>query len=211
MPPFRDDLDAKSRAEIIAYVLWLSSDGRLPDTIVAGDTTEGPGTSSSAVNPSAQPVAVGRGSGIPARGAVLFFDATKLYSCRICHSYGGKGGPVGPDLIDMEKTPLQIYGGLIQAGRSAPGFPALSVTLHDGGRIVGIQSESTDDVLRVFDVSSLPPVKRSVRRSEIAHIAAISDRGIYEHATLPFSKQDLIDLSAFLGKQSAAARGGSHR
>ena len=201
MPPFKDDLDTKSQAEIIAYVQWLTSDGRLPDAVIS---IQG-GAATSPASPSSEPTAVGRDKGIPARGAALFFDPTKLYSCRACHSYANKGGPIGPDLISVDKTTLAIYQSITRAKLKASGFPPVAIELRDGTRMIGIKSDETDAVLRLFDVSSLPPVKRSVSKSDIEKVSAIEDAGIYDHTALPFSKQDWLDLSAYLGKADASA------
>jgi putative heme-binding domain-containing protein len=202
MPPFKDELDPKSQAEIIAYVQWLTSDGRLPDAVIS---IQG-GSGKALAGPSSEPAAVGREKGIPAQGAALFFDPTKLYSCRTCHSYANKGGPIGPDLISVNKTTLAIYQSITRAKMKASGFPPIAIELRDGTRIIGIRSDETDDVLRLFDVSSLPPVKRSVSKSDIKKVSAIEDSGIYDHTALPFSKQDWLDLSAYLGKLDSPAR-----
>jgi len=202
MPPFKDELDPKSQAEIIAYVQWLTSDGRLPDAVIS---IQG-GAGTALAGPSSEPAAVGREKGIPAHGAALFFDPTKLYSCRTCHSYANKGGPIGPDLISVNKTALAIYQSITRAKMKASGFPPIAIELRDGTRIIGIRSDETDDVLRLFDVSSLPPVKRSVSKSDIKKVSAIEDSGIYDHTALPFSKQDWLDLSAYLGKLDSPAR-----
>jgi len=202
MPPFKDELDPKSQAEIIAYVQWLTSDGRLPDAVIS---IQG-GAGTALAGPSSEPAAVGREKGIPAHGAALFFDPTKLYSCRTCHSYANKGGPIGPDLISVNKTTLAIYQSITRAKMKASGFPPIAIELRDGTRIIGIRSDETDDVLRLFDVSSLPPVKRSVSKSDIKKVSAIEDSGIYDHTALPFSKQDWLDLSAYLGKLDSPAR-----
>jgi putative heme-binding domain-containing protein len=202
MPPFKDELDPKSQAEIIAYVQWLTSAGRLPDAVISIQA----GAGTALASPSSEPAAVGREKGIPAHGAALFFDPTKLYSCRTCHSYANKGGPIGPDLISVNKTTLAIYQSITRAKMKASGFPPIAIELRDGTRMIGIRSDETDDVLRLFDVSSLPPVKRSVSKSDIKKVSAIEDSGIYDHTALPFSKQDWLDLSAYLGKLDSPAR-----
>jgi putative heme-binding domain-containing protein len=201
MPPFKDELDPKSQAEIIAYVQWLTSAGRLPDAVIS---IQG-GAGTALASPSSEPAAVGREKGIPAHGAALFFDPTKLYSCRACHSYGNKGGPVGPDLINLDKAAVAIYQSITRAKMKASGFPPIAIELRDGTRLLGIKSDETDDVIRLFDVSSLPPVKRSVLKSDIYKVSAIENSGIYDHTALPFSKQDWLDLSAYLGKLDSPA------
>jgi cytochrome c55X len=200
MPPFRDALDEPSQAEIIAYALWLSSGGRLPDEPITIDKA-----GASAAHPSANPVAIGSDNGIPARGAQLFFDPTQLTSCRVCHSYANKGGPVGPDLLGAGKTPAEVYRSISRPKMPAAGFPAIALELRDGTRMLGIESEDTADALVWFDVSALPPVKRTTPKSDLANVASIKDAGIYDHTALPLSKQDRLDLSAYLGTTNTAS------
>jgi putative heme-binding domain-containing protein len=197
MPPFKDVLDEKSRADLLAYAQWLTSSGRLPTAVV---TAESLGPAGAVAAPSDKPIAIGAAQGIPARGAALFFDPTRLDSCRNCHSYGEKGGPVGPDLGTLKLTPLQIYQNITTPRVQASGFAGTTIELRDGARITGIQSEETADSVLVFDVSSVPPVRRTVLKSDIAQASQVKDSGIYDHTKLPFRKQDWLDLSAYLGK-----------
>jgi cytochrome c55X len=197
MPAFKEALDTDTQAQILAYVLWLTSNGREPTELVAGQANApSPATET-------RPVAVGRDSGIPALGAQLFFDPTRLDSCRICHSYDAKGGPVGPDLIGLGETPLDVYRRLTGPELTAPGYPAVAVTLRDGTRLRGIRVEETADALAFFDLTALPPVERTIPRSKIAEISATLEAGVYDHTALRLSRQDLLDLSAFLGKPTA--------
>jgi putative heme-binding domain-containing protein len=198
MPSFEDDFDANSQGAILAYVLWLTSGGRLPTGFVVGRPVGFPEASST--GRSSQPTAVGKDNGVPAIGAAIFFDATRLYSCRACHSYDKKGGPIGADLIGLHRTPLEVYRMITRPKVAASAYPAVLLVLRDGDRMRGIESDETDDTLNLFDVSSVPPVKRGVLKSEISEISAVKDSGIYDHTALPFSKQDLLDLSAFLGR-----------
>jgi hypothetical protein len=154
---------------------------------------------SSPSGPSSRPVSIGKEQGVPARGALLFFDPTQMYSCRVCHSYDEKGGPIGPDLAKNSKTPEQIYFSLARARVAAVDYPAITLRLSSGASLAGIKSDETADAYVIFDLSSLPPVKRTVLKSQVAAAAPAVDGGIYDHTALPFGKQDLLDLSAYLG------------
>jgi len=201
MPPFKDALDAKAQRQIMAYVLWLASNGRMPSAVLTNSpadncTRETPQPSI----PSPQPVAIGSERGTPSLGAAIFFDSTKMYSCHSCHSYSKKGGQIGPDFIDTDTTPLQIYESISRPKVASPDYPAVVITKRDGVRVAGIKSDEGGDVWRVFDVSSVPPVLRTILKSDVIEVSAVKDAGIYDHTGLPYSKQDLLDVSAFLGK-----------
>jgi putative heme-binding domain-containing protein len=199
MPPFKDQLDLKSQEATLAYVQWLTSGGHLPTSVISLNAQEGADPSASTY-PSAQPVAVGPETGTPARGAALFFDPTRIYSCRACHSFRDKGGPVGPDLSGIDKTPLEIYRSITRPRMATDNLPAILIELRDGTRSQGIQGKEDNGVVQFFDISSIPPVKRSVLRSEIRQVSRIKGTGIYDHRALPYSKQDFVDLSAYLGE-----------
>jgi cytochrome c55X len=201
MPPFKDELDAKSQAAVIAYAEWLTSGGRLPSEPVSSEGS----AVSAALIPSAQPIPVGMEKGTPARGASLFFDPTRMSSCRLCHSYANKGGPVGPDLIGSGKNAEQIYSCIARPKVAAADYPGVALEMRDGIRMLGVKVGETPDAIIVFDVSSLPPVKRTVVKSDVARTTAVVDSGIYDHTALPFSKQDRLDLSAYLGKSGPSA------
>ena len=72
--------------------------------------------------------------------------------------------------------------------------------MRDGGVMAGIRSTESDESIAVFDVPSCPPIKRTIAKSEVAKVSDITDRVLYNHATLSLSSQDLIDLNAYLGK-----------
>jgi cytochrome c55X len=200
MPPFRDQLDSKSLASVIAYAESLSSGGRLPSETISIQTELG----SSPSRPSSLPVSIGKEQGIPARGEALFFDPTRMYSCRVCHSYDDKGGPIGPDLAKSPKTPEQIYNSISRARVAAADYPAIALRLSSGAYLVGIKSAETADAYVIFDLSSLPPVKRAVPKSQVAETVPAVNSGIYDHTALPFTNQDLLDLSAYLGRTAAS-------
>jgi putative heme-binding domain-containing protein len=146
-------------------------------------------------------VSVGADRGTPAAGVALFFDAARLDSCHSCHNYAGAGGPIGPDLAKLGKSALEIYRSISQPRMFSTAYPAIALTTRDGAHMVGIKRDETDEAFRLYDISSVPPVSRRVRKSDIVEERAITGAGIYDHTALPYSKQDLLDISAFLGQR----------
>ena len=204
MPPFKDVFDPKSQAQLMAYVLWLASDGRLPITVIASQPA--PAAAQAAAQAVSTPVDIGKDQGVPASGAKIFFDAGRLHGCRDCHSYDKKGGPVGPDLRSLDMTPLAVFRSISESNPVAADYPAVAVILRDGSRLTGIKAEESPESLRIFDVSADPPVLRTILKAEISNRSAITDGGIFDHATLGYSKAELLDLSAFLGKTNSPDR-----
>jgi hypothetical protein len=64
------------------------------------------------------------------------------------------------------------------------------------GRIAGIRKDETADVMRVIDISSLPPVVHTVRKADIS--VAGPGNTPFDHATLSYTPQELRDAAAFL-------------
>jgi putative heme-binding domain-containing protein len=212
MPAFKEVFDAGAETQLLAYVTWLSSGGRSPSgaAVIQAPAESAPAAARSgpaapwlASNVSPQPVPIGSDAGDPRAGVAIFFDATKLYSCRSCHNYSGAGGPIGPDLAKLGKPSIEIYRSISQPRYAGAAYPAIVLTLRDGARVVGIKRDDTDDAVRVYDVSSVPPVSRRVKKSEIAEVLPVTASGIYDHTALPYSKQDLLDVSVFLGKTAS--------
>lgn len=199
MPKFKGELDATSLAAVIAYVTWLETDGSEPQAPISlQEAIEGP------LAPSSQPIAVGQDQGVAARGAEIFFDPTRICSCRTCHSSKERGGPVGPDLATFKESADEAYRRVIRPPASAASFRAISITLRNGQQLRGVLGRESEEEISFFDVSSCPPVKRTFSRSEILKLSEISQSGIYDHRTLKYSKQELLDVSAYLGTTNSS-------
>lgn len=209
MPAFKDILDTATLAEVIAYVSSLSSGGQLPTSVVViqgprSKAVSEPARSAAmpwvASNISNKPVLIDSGYGVPAAGAIIFFDASKLTSCHTCHSYAGAGGPIGSDLAGTDKTPVEICSAFSNARSASPSYPAIRLTMITGSSRVGIEREENGALVRYYDVSSLPPVLRTVPKSDVKSTEALKGIGIYDHTKLPYTKQDRLNVCAFLGK-----------
>jgi mono/diheme cytochrome c family protein len=208
MPPFKDVFDAQTQAGLVAYVQSIASDGAAPSDVVSLQGSAPPPPAAARTIPSrpwlpstasSAAVDVGGGKGTPARGVSVFFDATRLNSCRACHSYGGAGGPVGPDIAGLGRTPDEVYARLTGGKAASAAYPAVVITLRDGSRRVGVKRDESATGLRFYDVGSVPPVSRRLAKAEIVATTPLTE-GAYDHRTLGFAKQDLRDVSAFLGQ-----------
>jgi mono/diheme cytochrome c family protein len=185
MPSFKEVLAPAQLNAVVAYVLSLS-----PAT---------PATARQDFEPSTLPVSVGRESGIPAEGAQVFFDATRLSSCRTCHTYHDRGGPLGVDLASVPESAEQVLASITRARVGSRDYPVVTITTVSGEKLTGIRGTETADTLQVFDVA-LPPVRRSFQKSKIASLAT-SDQGIFDHTQLGLTHRQLLDVAALLGSR----------
>nr|MCU0325042.1 c-type cytochrome [Spirosomataceae bacterium] len=90
--------------------------------------------------------------------------------CIRCHSIGGEGGSVGPNLqkIGANLTREQILQAMIEpSARIAPGYGTVSLTLNDGQEVSGIlASENSEElILKTSDAEPLRiPISRIKKR-----------------------------------------------
>jgi putative heme-binding domain-containing protein len=195
MPAFKELLAPDMMASVVAYVLSISTGGRWATAVPVERGAET--TTPQAAWP--DKVAVGEGYGSPAVGYALFYDATRFSSCRTCHSYRENGGPVGPDFAALPGTPMEIFEIVSKPGAANAEYPQVAVKLRDGAVYSGVRHAETDDVVRIVDVSALPPVTRSFLKAEIAAIEPVEDAAFFDHAGLGYTPQELRDAAAFLG------------
>lgn len=191
MPAFKNALTPGEINLIAAYVMSLSPENHQADT--------GPSTAAGPAEPPPP-------SEQALRGSALFFDGTRVAGCGLCHSYGDKGGLMGPDLSGVAKqAPTAIYQSIVDAKASAEGFAAVTVTAKDGTRISGIAHDRNDTQIGLFDISSAPPALRRFYIADGIKIEPVTGAALYKHDLSAYSKTELADLIAFLKSADAAA------
>ena len=193
MVSFKGVLEPAQLEAVIAYVLSISSGGTLPVSVAAASPT----ISLESAEPSSAAIAIGEEKGTPSAGAEVFFDATTLSSCRTCHTYNKRGGPLGLDFAQARKTPEEILAAFAKPRIASRAYPVITVTLDNGVVLTGIRGGETADRLSVFDVA-VPPVRRSFPKSKIVNVK-IEVAGIFDHTKLGYKHQQLLDVAALLG------------
>jgi putative membrane-bound dehydrogenase-like protein len=106
--------------------------------------------------------------GQPARGREVYTDNAAA-GCPRCHSLGGRGADVGPNLSNIGATLQreQILQALLEPNaRIAPGFGTVSMKLKNGKQIDGTLREETDT--HVVILTGTPPVEQRILKTEIA-------------------------------------------
>jgi putative heme-binding domain-containing protein len=139
--------------------------------------------------------------GDPAAGEATFF-ARGARSCYVCHSVGGRGGSVGPELSlkVAGMSPREIFQRIIVVPHrsSDPAYATTRLTTKVGTIYTGIKAGETEDAIRFYDTSVLPPLLRTIRRADIvdseAHDRAVMPSDYASRLTL----QQLLDIVSFL-------------
>jgi putative heme-binding domain-containing protein len=188
MPSFKDALTPTEIAMIAGYVTSLSPENHA----AAADDSAAPA-------PAAASPATAALSDQAAHGQELFFDQTRPSNCVACHSYGAKGGPVGPDLSALAAKPASaIYQSMMKPAASSDAYPAITVTAKDGSRFSGIKREQNDQHVAFFDVTSAPPVLRSLYFADGIKVEPAIGAALHKHDLSGYAKADIADLIAFL-------------
>jgi putative heme-binding domain-containing protein len=188
MPSFKDALTPTEIAMIAGYVTSLSPENHA----AAADDSAAPA-------PAAASPATAALSDQAAHGQELFFDQTRPSNCIACHSYGAKGGPVGPDLSALAAKPASaIYQSMMKPAASSDAYPAITVTAKDGSRFSGIKREQNDQHVAFFDVTSAPPVLRSLYFADGIKVEPAIGAALHKHDLSGYAKADIADLIAFL-------------
>lgn len=107
------------------------------------------------------------GGGVAKRGEVLFFSDQGR--CSQCHTFGGRGGNVGPDLTDVgRKGKEQIYRSIAApSAEISPDYVPYTVATLDGRVLAGVVRAEGADAIRVTDMGAKTT---TLRRDEIDQI-----------------------------------------
>lgn len=203
MPAWKDRLNEMEIASIVAYVLTLSklpSDSAEPSRVLAtSGAPSGMPPAASKAGLVTESVLTGDLVGDPEKGKALFFDSSNDLNCGTCHK-AGSGSDAGPDLASVgAKSPREIFIDIVMPSASlSAARPFLKLTTKEGREIQAILIEETPTNLKVYDIDSLPPVSRTVSKSEI------QTRKVQGRSAMPdkyaeiYTVKQLLDIIAFL-------------
>jgi len=194
MPEFSSRFSPTEIERIVEYVRTLGSMG-LNDTSLNAPVTSGSGSQR---EESIDEKLEENVTGAAAVGRELFFDANNVNSCRVCHTFQGRGGKVGPDLTNIAARDEAEISESIKnpAARVAAGFEKLQVVTRDGTRFIGVKRDEDATRLRFFDTSTMPPVSHSISKSEIVTRETLP--GSAMPAQLQLTAEDVRALIVFL-------------
>jgi putative heme-binding domain-containing protein len=215
MPGFKKTYTADQIAQIVAYVRSLSPNSSKalsedrpssadphrpsappeakPETRPASTKTE-----------SDKPVVASSDSadlrGDASAGRELFFDATQTQNCRVCHTVGGIGGKIGPDLSSIADKPAREILQSIAAPHAVidEKYATIAITTRDGARYTGVKRDENEKVIRLYDTSTLPPVSRAFLKEEIVKTEKLSTSAMPGDYAARYSLKQLLDLVSFL-------------
>jgi putative heme-binding domain-containing protein len=138
--------------------------------------------------------------GDAAAGRALFFGSSSEPGCIVCHSIGGHGGKIAPDLSEIAAKPAkEILQSISEPNANVDGkYSTLELTLKNGNRFTGVKRDEDAATIRLYDTSSLPPISRSFLKTDIAKIETLKTSAMPADYTTKLSRKQLLDLVGFL-------------
>lgn len=100
-------------------------------------------------------------------GRDLFYDPSREARCSSCHRLNGFGTPIGPDVTKVNAIKATDGVQVLRYGRPRG---VRTIVLTDGDRFPAQVVERTTAMTRAYDLSSAPPVLRTLAAAEIQSI-----------------------------------------
>lgn len=208
MPSFKNNLSKEQLGNLILYVQSLSSstatESNQPAVQEHLPTSGNKASATTEIVPPAKTIALSAEDrelmGDATAGRALFFNSSAAASCVVCHSLGGRGGKLAPDLSEIAAKPAkEILQSISEPNASVDGkYATLTLTLKDGSRVTGVKRDEDATSLRLYDTSSLPPISRTFLKAEIVKTETLKTSAMPGDYATKYSRQQLLDLVGFL-------------
>lgn len=208
MPGWKEKLSQDEMWSVVAYVMSLSD----PEGSAAGElasaTAPGPGESAPESGQTAGPPEPlpegGKASaglaGEADKGRELFFDAADDLNCAQCHRTRGMGAEVGPDLSGLADRPARqiLRDILLPAARLSSQAALFELTTVAGERLMVLKAGEQEQRIRFYDVTALPPVRRTLRRDQVQSLEPQPGSPMPDSYGQRYTLKQLLDLISFL-------------
>jgi putative heme-binding domain-containing protein len=200
MLSFKSQFTEQQIWKLVAYIM---SDSKADSVSAAAQREKRESATSAASGATASLV-----TGDAQAGRTLFFDSARSEHCAACHSVRGEGGPVGPDLARVGGLSAKaLFQSIIMPGSLKEArYAAVTVTLRSGDKITGVRKDEDSDSIRVYDVTELPAVLRTVQRSDIADLKIASESIMPKTYATIYTVKQLLDIVTFLKSLDAPSK-----
>ncbi len=136
--------------------------------------------------------------GDPFRGEFVYRRSD--LACMTCHSIGGAGGKVGPDLTSIGASAPMDYlveSLLLPSAKIKEGYPAINIETKDGQSLTGTLARETPEevVLRNATGAEVNVAKNNIESRQIGTLSLMPG-GVLDN----LGEQDKLDLIAFLSR-----------
>ena len=186
MAGWKSRLSGEEIRAVVAYIRTLSKLGTNdPEPPLPSDVTSSDLSTPSPLNsPASQPITDNLPSrenhssvmtGDPKKGKLLFFDIRDELNCAACHRFNSNGTNVGPNLSGIAgRSAREILKDIILPDSvSTAAGQLFSLTTHDDEQLEAVKVGGSSTRTKVYDVTSLPPVLRSIKTDQIKSVELI--------------------------------------
>ena len=172
MPGWKGRFSPAELEAVVAYVNKISGSATPAGAVPAATTTAA----------AAMPAAA-------ARGKQLFFDAVRGYRCGTCHAVEGSGTPAGPNLAALPA-------GYDFSFRRGSAGSVRRASLAGGDSFPALVVEEIDSFLKLYDLTTPPPVLRTVPSGSVRLAAESQWR--HAKAVQNYSDEELQTIAGYL-------------
>lgn len=222
MPAFKASLKKEQIAQVVSFLISVNKEIKSAQSRIdphfapnsgGGAGTETVTTATPPLTPASTAVTLASFPGFKtaiagdvAAGETIFFDSSETGNCRVCHTVQGRGGKVASDLDRLSSLPPRevFFRILAPANSSKEKYGLLTLKLKTGEQITGVKRDEEKDSIRLYDLSSLPPVSRQFLKSEIAGSTQAEAAGCPGNYASKYTLKQLLDLVAFLKTTDAS-------
>ena len=186
MPGWKDRLSEQDLSAVIDYVMSLEHADKagLPEYPMP------PGVGPAAYVDFAGPAEA-------KQGRDWFFDATRGLRCSTCHSVDGRGIAVGPEFSGPTLEDQDRFLSLVRASRSQH---VLIATLKDKSVFPALRFEQDEGWVKLYDLTSAPPVLRTFEASAIDSLVEARDWS-HHSVTEDYEDDEIKAIARYLGWQ----------
>ena len=208
MPGWKEKLSQDEIWSVVAYVMSLSDPEQSAAAEVASAALPEPDAQAAGLQetpslPEPQSEA-GQGlvglAGEPDKGRALFFDAADDFNCAQCHRIQGMGATVGPDLSGLADRPASeiLRDIVLPASRLSSQRAVFKLTTVAGEHLTVLKAGEGKQRVRFYDITELPPVRRSMKRDQVQSLEPQSGSPMPETYGQRYTLKQLLDLVSFL-------------
>lgn len=180
---------------LVAYIRSLAEPQPAPG-VISSIGSAVPTQTAATWTPQTPPLA-----GDPVLGRELFFESTQnSHNCGSCHQVDGSGGTVGPDLTSLSARSAAeilldiVFPDAVLLDR----WQLIELQTVDGEKLEALHVGDSTRRVKVYDVSSSPPVLRAIKKEKIESAKPLQRSAMPADYGERYTLRQLLDLVSYL-------------